>query len=128
MTYSRAICVTSLLGCLALLAPGPANAQPAQDDVPLIMLKPPGAAFSAHRLRKLYDALKKPAGRSTSQILPLTKTEVWSVPKENVEAVRKEAARRGVVMNRLSASWNHIFQKASADVKVNDKQKSMMDR
>jgi hypothetical protein len=128
MTYSRIICATSLLGCLTLLAPGPALAQSEQDDVPLIMLKPQGAAFSAPRLRKLYAALKKRAGKSSSQVLPLTKTEVWSVPKANVEAVRKEAARRGVTMNRLGATWSHVFHKASANTKINDKQKSMMDR
>ena len=128
MTYTRMLCATSLLGCLALLAPGPAQAQSGQDDVPLIMLKPQGAAFSAPRLRKLYAALKKRAGKATSQILPLTKTEVWSVPKEKVEAVRKEAARRGVTMNRLSATWSHVFHKAPADAKINDKQKSMVER
>ena len=38
------------------------------------------------------------------------------------------AARQGVVMSKLSATWNHVFHKASADAKVSDKQKSMMDR
>ena len=128
MTYTRIICATSLLGCLTLLGPAPALAQPDQDDVPLIMLKPQGAAFSAPRLRKLYTALKKRAGRSTSQVLPLTKTEVWSVPKEKVDAVRKEAARRGVTMSRLGATWSHVFHKAPADAKMNDKQKSMVER
>ena len=50
------------------------------------------------------------------------------VPKESVEDVRKVAARQGVVMSKLSATWNHVFHKASADAKVSDKQKSMMDR
>ena len=96
--------------------------------MPLIMLKPQGAGFGAPRLRKLYAALKKRAGRATTQVLPLTKTEVWTVPKGKVEDVRKAAARHGVVMSRLSSTWNHVFHKAPADTKMNDKQKSMMDR
>ena len=92
------------------------------------MLKPQGAGFSAPRLRKLYAALKKRAGRATTQVLPLTKTEVWTVPKGKVEDVRKVAARQGVVMSRLSSTWNHVFHKAPTDAKVTDKQKSMMDR
>ena len=118
MTFSRTVGAASLLGCLALLAPGPALAQSDQEDVPLIMLKPQGAGRSARpRLRKLYAAIKKRAARARSQILPLTKTEVWTVPKGKVEDVRKAAARQGVVMSRLSATWNHVFHKAPADAK-----------
>ena len=129
MTFSRTVGAASLLGCLALLGPGPALAQSDQEDVPLIMLKPQGAGtFSGPRLQKLYAAIKKRSAKARGQVLPLTKTEVWMVPKGNVEDVRKAAARQGVIMNKLSATWNHVFHKAPADMKVSDKQKSMMDR
>ena len=128
MTFLRTVGAATLLGCMALGGAAPAMAQSDQEDVPLIMLKPQGAGFSAPRLRKLYAALKQRAGRATTQILPLTKTEVWTVPKGKVEDVRKAAAQHGVVMSRLSATWNHVFHKAPADAKITDRQKSMIDR
>jgi len=128
MIYMRVICATVSLGGLLWLSPGPVLAQAEQETVPLIMLKPQGAGFGAAHLRKLYAALKKRSGRATSQLLPLTKSEVWTVPKEDVEGVRKTAARHGVAMSKLSATWNHIFHKAPADTKFNDRQKLIMDR
>ncbi len=82
MMYTRSMCAAPVLAGLVLLTTVPALAQAEQDAVPLIMLKPQDAAFSAPRLRKLYAAIKKRAGESTRQILTLTKTEMWSVPKE----------------------------------------------
>jgi hypothetical protein len=129
MTFSRTIGAVSLLGSLALLGSGPALAQSTEEDVPLIMLKPQGAgSLSGPRLQKLYAAIKKRSAKARAQVLPLTKTEVWMVPRENVDGVRKVAARHGVIMNKLAATWNHVFQKVTTDARISDKQKSMMDR
>jgi hypothetical protein len=137
MALSRRICVASAAWCLLLLGPPPAWSQSGpqtapqseQEDVPLIMLKPQGAsALSGPRLRRLYAAIKGRSQRAKGVLMPLTKTEVWTVPKENVEGVRQAAARHGVIMSRLSASWNHIFHKAPADTKVNGKQMAMLER
>jgi hypothetical protein len=128
MRFTRTVCATALIGSLAWLTTGPAAAQADQEAVPLIMLKPPTtAAFGGRRLRKLYATLRKRAGKANRQILPLTKAEVWSVPKDNVGAVTKAAARHGVIMTQLGSAWNQVFQRARADMKVNDKQKSIMD-
>ena len=112
MKYVRVVFAAASLGSLLWLSSTTVVAQAEPETVPLIMLKPQGASFSAPRLRKLYAALKKRSARATSQILPLTKTEVWTVPKDQVEAVRKTAARHGVVMSKLSATWNYVFHKA----------------
>jgi len=129
MTFSRRICAASAAGCLLLCAPGPTWAQSDQEDVPLIMLKPQGAgALTGPRLRKLYAAIKGRAQRAKGELLPLTKTEVWTVPKDSVEGVRQAAARHGVIMSRLSATWNHLFHKAPADAKVNQRQQAMLER
>src|ERR1700674_2146054 len=109
MIYTRGFCAAASLLSLLWLSSTTVLAQAQPDTEPLIMLKPQGASFSAPRLRKLYAALKKRSGRATSQMLPLTKTEVWTVPKDQVESVRKTAARHGVVMSKLSATWNHLF-------------------
>jgi len=127
MIHARVVFAATSVGALLWLASTPALAQ-ADDTVPLIMLKPQGAAFGAQKLRRLYAALKKRSARATSQMLPLTKTEVWTVPKDQVEPMRKTAARHGVVMSRLSATWNRVFQKAPSDARITSKQKSILDR
>lgn len=111
-----------LLGCLAWWAAGPALAQAAPKHVGLIMekLPPPGSAT--------YKAIKKRAGKATGQVLTLTKTEMWSVPIENVGEVKKAAARHGVAVSQLGADWNHILQLAPADLTMSDRQKSIMEQ
>jgi hypothetical protein len=127
MTLPARTGTAALLGCMVLLAASPATAQ--SDDVPLIMLKPQGAsALSRPRLQKLYAAIRKRSEKARGQLLPLTKTEVWMVPKASVEGVRKAAARHGVVMSRLSETWRQVFQKAPGDARINERQKSLMDR
>src|SRR5215813_9548693 len=127
MTHMRVICALAPL-CGFLLTPAAAVAQAEPETIPLIMVKPQGAGFGTGDLRRLYAALKKRSARATSQVLPLTKAEVWTVPKDDVEGVRKVAARHGVAMSKLSAAWNHIFSKAATDAKMNDKQKLIVDR
>src|SRR6516225_10079896 len=128
MTHQGVLCAAASLGTLLLIATAPAMGQGAEEAVPLIMMKPEGASFSTSSLRKLYAALRKRAGKATSQILPLTRTEVWTVPKTRVDAVRRAAARRGVIMSAIGATWNQIFRKAPPDTKMNDQQKSMVDK
>ena len=122
MIYTRIVCLTSLLGCMVLPTSGPVLAQEGQERVPLIMSKLPPQSSPT------YKAIKKRAGKATGQVLPLTKCEMWSVPKENVDAVTKAAATHGVGVKRLGADWNHVFHSAPSDMKMNDKQKSMMDQ
>jgi hypothetical protein len=115
------ICALTLIGARRAMAQS--------DEVPLIMFKPQGAgALTMPRLEKLYAAIRKRSEKAKSQVLPLTKTEVWTVPAANVEPVRKAAARHGVVMTRLSEAWNRVFQKAPSETKINVRQRSLMDR
>ena len=48
-------------------------------------------------------------------------------PKEGVEAVKKAAARHGVSVKELGADWNQVSQQAPADLRMDDKQKQMME-
>jgi hypothetical protein len=126
MTLTARAGRAALLGCTLLWA-APAMAQ--SGDVPLIMLKPQGAsALSGSRLKNLYAAIKRRSENARGQVLPLTKTEVWMVPEAKVEGVRKAAARYGVVMNRVSAAWNQVFRRAPAEARINERQRSLMDR
>ena len=120
MMCSRIAWTTSLIGMLSLTAP--ALAQTEVERVPLIMSKLPPQNSAT------YKAIKKHAGKATGQVLTLTKTEMWAVPKGNVEAVKKAAAQHGAQVDQLGGDWNHLFHSAPTDMKMNDKQKSMMDK
>ena len=128
MMYLRVLWAAPLLGSLLWIAAAPVKAQNEEKSVPLIMMKPQGAAFGSSNLRKLYAALKKRAGKATSQILPLTKAEVWRVPKAKVDDVRSTAARHGVIMSALGATWNNVFHKALPGTKMTNQQQSMVDK
>jgi Metallo-peptidase family M12 len=127
MMYARLILATSLLGCCFLTGTDSVSAQPQEKGVRLIMSMPRSSLPIRHALgRRNYDAIKKLARRIGSQILPLTGTEMWSIPQENVEAVRKAAARYGVVVNQLGENWNHVFRSTPTNIGTNDSQKAMM--
>src|SRR5262245_15212213 len=122
MISLRVVGATALAGYLALQFTPPALAQDEQERVPLIMSKlpPQGSA--------LYKAIKRHAGKAKGQILKLTKTEMWAVPKRNVAAVKRAAAQHGVGVDQLGSDWNHVFHSAPKDMQMDDKQKSMVDR
>jgi hypothetical protein len=111
-----------LLGCLVIMAGARARSQTDGERVRLIMsnLPPPGSPT--------YQAIKKRAGKATGQVLPLTKSEMWSVPKESVEAVRKAAAAHGLDVQELGRDWNHLFHPAPADIKLSSQQSVMVDQ
>ena len=90
MRCNHAVNSALALGCFLWLATGPALSQTEQERVPMIMSKLPPQSSTT------YKAIWKHAGKATSQVLTLTKTEMWSVPQGNVEAVRKAAGRYGV--------------------------------
>ena len=123
MMYIRAIRTAPLVGCVAVArhvpgaGPGAANAagQRRGDRVAARERRP-------SRVRDFFRSIKQRIAKVTGQVLPLTKCEKWSVPKANLEAVKKEAAKRGVVVTELGADWNHIMRSAPADTKLNEKQ------
>ena len=142
----RTIRLVALLGSLIWLAGAQTQAQTNQQRVPLLMSKMPPQQSVA------YKALKVVADNPTIQALALTKSEIWSVPAENVAAVLQAATRHGVdarpLSERTAASgtkggltrgvipeasrepidnWRQIFRLAPADIKMNDKQKQLME-
>src|SRR5215470_6023371 len=121
MITSR-IAWASLLGSVVCLTVGLALAQTPPERVPLIMTKLPPQNSPT------YKSIIKHAGKARGQVLTLTKTEMWEVPKENVEAVKQAAANHGALATQLGDGWNHMFHSAPSDMKMNDKQKAMMVR
>ena len=105
------------------LAAGQALSQTAREDrAHLVMSKLPPSNSAD------YEAIRVSAGDVIVQPLTLTKTEMWSVPSENAEAVAKAAPRYGAEVSRLEANWNHIFALAPADMAMSATQRSMMQR
>src|SRR5262249_107283 len=99
-----------------------------------------------------YKVLKALADNPAVQALSLTKSEIWSVPAEKVDALVQAATQHGVGVRPLSArtaadggkrrrtrgpipegcrepaeDWNQIIRLAPADLKMNDKQKQIME-
>src|SRR5690349_11283940 len=127
MITSRTARASLLLGAFVSLTVGLALAQmplaqTPPERVPLIMTKLPPQNSAT------YKSIIKHAGKARGQVLTLTKTEMWEVPKENVEAVKKAAANQGALATQLGNDWNHMFHSAPSDMKMNDKQMAMMER
>ena len=110
------------------LSPGasPALAQ-ADDRVGLIISKPPTVASKDWADKRIYDDIKKSAGDASGHTLVLTKCQIWWVPKENVEAVKKTAAKHGAVVREIDPGWLELSRSPPAGMKLTDKQKAMMD-
>ena len=121
MTYTRIAYAAPLIGCVVWLGINQALAQAEPERVPLIMTKLPPSGSA------LYKRIIGKAGKARGQVLTLTKTEMWEVPKENVEAVKKAAAEHGAAATQLGADWNHVFHSAPADMRMNARQRSMIE-
>jgi Metallo-peptidase family M12 len=142
----RTIRLVALLVALICLGSVPALTQTGQQRVQLVMSKLPS------KQSPTYKALEALADNPVVQALSLTKSEIWSVPAEKVDAVIQAATRRGVSAQPLSPrtaaasgtrrrtrgpipeaarepreDWNQVFRLAPADVKMNDKQKQMIE-
>ena len=125
----RAVRTAPLIACVLWLGMCPALAQAQtqtqRDDVEVIMS--PRESGAPSRVRDFFRSMKQRIASVTGQVLPFTKCEKWSVPKANLEAVKKEAAKRGVVVTELGADWNHVMRSAPADTQLNEKQRAMME-
>ena len=124
-----AVRTAPLIACLLWLGMCPALAQTQiqtqRDDVEVIVS--PRESGTQSRVRDFFRSMKQRIASVTGQVLPFTKCEKWSVPKANLEAVKKEAAKRGVVVTELGADWNHVMRSAPADTQLNEKQRAMME-
>src|SRR5262249_26964933 len=143
---ARTLSLVALSASLIWLGSNPAQTQTNQQRVQLVMSKLPSKQSATY---KVLEAL---ADNPAVQVLSLTKSEIWSVPAEKVDAVIEAATRRGVGVSplnpRTAASsgtrrrtrgpipeasrepredWNQVFRLAPADIKMNDKQKQMIE-
>jgi hypothetical protein len=119
------------MSCLAGLTARPvlAQTQTEEERVQLIMSTPRGAVpFRNSLCCGRYHTIKRLAGKATSRALVLTKAEMWSVAKSNVEAVKKAAGRYGVVVHQVGASPTGLLGPAAADMPMDDKRRLILEQ
>jgi hypothetical protein len=125
MLCLRILCRVPVVVCLLCLGAESALSQVQQDRVLLIMSGLPIRDDPA------YETIRKLGANPPVQTLNLTKTEAWSVLRDNVAAVKDAAARHGVDVSQLDADWEHVFRPGTAGTMANDideKQGAMMDQ
>src|SRR5687767_7124377 len=124
MIHARAICAALVLTCLLAFAGGSALAQSEPEHVQLILSRPQSKASFRNSLpRGAYEAIKRRAGQASVQVLPMSRTEIWSVPKANATAVRSEAVRYGATVELMAATSGPAFKTASANVDMSERQR-----
>ena len=123
---------TLMLGLFAWAMPNAAIAQapaPAEPDrARLILVTPrPDAPFRQALGADAYGALRKLAGDGSVQVLPMTKSEAWSLSKAKVEAVKAAAARSNVVVHQLGENWK-LFAPRPTGAPISDGQQAIVDQ
>jgi peptidyl-Asp metalloendopeptidase len=101
-----------------------AQAKPDEERVDLIVSQ---ADEKRRSLRGFLSAVKARIAAITGHALPMTRCEKWSVRKKDLEAIKKEAAKRGVVVTQLGADWQQLMR-FTDDARLDEKQKAMIER
>lgn len=123
MRFASSIRASLLGSCFAgalALMPGLAAAGEAAGRTPMILSHLPAPSSTA------YESLRKLAGEANGQALDMTKAEMWSVPSQNVEAVKKAAGELGVEIIFLDENWNRTLAPMDASASMSRSQKRMM--
>jgi hypothetical protein len=110
-----------LLACCAWLTAAPVVAQTESERVEIILSGLSSQDSAAYR------AIRELAGRASGQVLTLTKTEMWSIPRGNLKAVSRRAARHGVRLRHVGADWNLLFHSVPGDTRFSEKQKALLE-
>jgi Metallo-peptidase family M12 len=58
---------------------------------------------------RAYRALKIISGAASGEILEMTKSEMWSVPRDRLENFKTAAEAKGVGLTILDETWNHTL-------------------
>ena len=126
---ARTIGVATLLSCQLAFASSQALGQtkPEEERVDVIISHPEEPGPQRRSLRTFFAALKSRIASIRSHVLPLTRCEKWSVAKKDLERVKREAAKQGVVVTQLGADWRQLMH-AADETQLDEKQKALVDR
>ena len=115
--FRAAVFVTVLLNVSLAFAVDGRGPMPTHGLI-LSHLPPPGSAA--------YTALKRAAGDPTGQPLEMTTAEMWPVPSQNVEALKRSAAAQGVEIMELEDKSNRALVPMDPNAPMTQKQSEMM--
>ena len=130
MKYARAIGASALVCCQLSLWPSQALAQSqskADEERVDIIVSQPDAGQRGHSLRRFFSGVKARIDQVTGHVLPMTRCEKWSVAKKDLEKVKKQAAKNGVVITQLGADWEQLMR-VTEEAQLDDKQRAMVER
>jgi hypothetical protein len=137
MPHARTPLLTLMFALLACCAASPVLAQALSsgssaadaERVQVIVTKPAAATGKgAKGSQRMADEFKKHSAETTGQSLSMTKAEVWSVPKSEVEALKKMAAKHGATVTELGPDAHRLFYAPPADTPMSKRQKAIMDQ
>jgi Metallo-peptidase family M12 len=116
-----------LLAALISMAAGSTFAQGSGDSVEVIVSQSDASAKQRLSVRGFFNLVKRTAASLTGYALPLSKCEKWTLPKANLETVKKAAAKQGLLVTELGPGWDHVFQATPPELNVTAKQKLIID-
>ena len=127
MIRARLAAELPLLLLLPWLVASAALAQGSNDSVEVIVSQADASPHTRMSVRGFFNLVKRTAASLTGFALPLTKCEKWTLPKDKLDAVKKSAAKQGLLVTELGASWDHVLQATPANFKITQKQQSLVD-
>src|SRR5262245_16694519 len=127
MPRARGAFSAPLLALLISSPALPALAQQTTDSVEVIVSKAQARSQQRLSVRDFFNLVKQKAQTLTGYALPLTKCEKWTLPKDQLEAVKRQAAQRGLLVTELGPGWDHVFQATPPDLSIGGKQKSLLE-
>jgi hypothetical protein len=119
----RVIACALVVGSLIILPcafSARAGAEPERVELILAKLPPQSSAT--------YRAIRKLAGEGTRQVLALTKSEMWSVPKANVNALKAAAEAQGASVIQLGTDWNEVLRPMPGARGTAERKKAVQER
>jgi Metallo-peptidase family M12 len=127
MIRARLAAHVPMLAALIWLMAGSALAQGSSDRVEVIISRSDASPHSRMSVRGFFNLVKRTAASLTAYALPLTKCEKWTLPKDQLEGVKKAAAKEGLLVTELGTGWDRLFQATPPDFAISEKQKSLLD-
>ena len=118
----RAALLSSCLSLTLLTGAGFVHAQSPAERSSLILSNLPKSGSRAYR------DLKAAAGQAQGERLEMTNSEMWSIPKENLEALKIVAATKGVEVMLLDSTWNTALSHMDDKSGMSAEQKDMMQK
>jgi hypothetical protein len=75
-----------------------------------------------------YAEIKRQAGGIRGQRLPLSKAEMWSVPRPHLARVAQAARAHGAVITVLETDWNEVFRPPPPGTQLTPEQQVLLQR